>query len=214
MNLQPTLKWGATASLSVVFPNLVHASEADIRIPDLRAITFFDGSLSGTAILMIGLVVCALGMIYGWMQYIQTRNLPVHQSMAGVSQIIWETCKTYLFQQGKFLAMLWVLIAVCMGYYFGVLSHMSVGHVMVILSASVLGILGSYGVAWFGIRINTVANSRTAFSALKGNPLATLLIPLKSGMSVGLLLVAIELFFMICILTFLGDMAGPCFIGF
>ena len=108
---------------------------------------------------MIGLVVCALGVVYGWMQYIQTRNLPVHSSMAAVSQIIWETCKTYLFQQGKFLAMLWVLIAVCMVYYFGVLSHMSVGHVVIILLASVLGILGSYGVAWFGIRINTVANS-------------------------------------------------------
>ncbi len=208
MNLHPSLKWGA-AALAAAVPNVLRASEAEIRIPDLRAITFFDGALSGTAILMIGLVVCALGTIYGWMQYIQTRNLPVHSSMAAVSQIIWETCKTYLFQQGKFLAMLWILIAVCMAYYFGVLSHMSVGHVMVILASSVLGILGSYGVAWFGIRINTVANSRAAFSALKGNPLATLLIPLKSGMSVGLLLVAIELFFMICILAFLPmDLAG------
>ena len=123
--------------------------------------------------------------------------------MADVSQIIWETCKTYLFQQGKFLAALWVLIAACMAYYFGVLSHAPVSEVVIILLASILGILGSYGVAWFGIRINTVANSRAAFSALKGNPLATLAIPLKSGMSVGLLLVAIELFFMICILAFL-----------
>ena len=164
---------------------------------------------------MIGLVVCALGTIYGWMQYLQTKRLQVHSSMGAVSQIIWETCKTYLFQQGKFLAVLWLLIAACMVYYFGVLSHNSAGHVVIILAASVLGILGSYGVAWFGIRINTVANSRTAFSALKGNPLATLLIPLKSGMSVGLLLVAIELFFMICILAFLPtDLAGPCFIGF
>jgi K(+)-stimulated pyrophosphate-energized sodium pump len=214
MKLLPSLKWAA-AALAVGLSANLHASEADIRIPDLRTITFFDGALSGTAILMIGLVVCALGTIYGWMQYIQTRNLQVHSSMAAVSQVIWETCKTYLFQQGKFLAMLWLLIAVCMGYYFGVLSHMSAGHVVVILAASILGILGSYGVAWFGIRINTVANSRAAFSALKGNPLATLLIPLKSGMSVGLLLVAIELFFMICILAFLpSDLAGPCFIGF
>ena len=214
MNLQKSLKWGAAATAATI-PSLLRASEADIRIPDLRAITFFDGSLSGTSILMIGLVVCALGMVYGWIQYIQTRNLPVHGSMSAVSQIIWETCKTYLFQQGKFLAMLWILIAICMAYYFGVLSHMSAGRVMVILAASVLGILGSYGVAWFGIRINTVANSRTAFSALKGNPLATLLIPLKSGMSVGLLLVAIELFFMICILAFLdAELAGPSFIGF
>jgi K(+)-stimulated pyrophosphate-energized sodium pump len=214
MKLLPCLPRAAAALVGFA-PASTYASEADIRIPDLRTITFLDGSLSGTAILMIGLVVCALGMVYGWMQYIQTRNLPVHSSMAAVSQVIWETCKTYLFQQGKFLAMLWILIAICMGYYFGVLSHMSVGHVVVILAASVLGILGSYGVAWFGIRINTVANSRTAFSALKGNPLATLLIPLKSGMSVGLLLVAIELFFMICILAFLpSDLAGPCFIGF
>jgi K(+)-stimulated pyrophosphate-energized sodium pump len=194
---------------------MLHASEADIRIPDLSKIQFFNGSLSGHAVLMTGLVVCVFGVIYGWMQYLQTKNLQVHSSMAGVSQIIWETCKTYLFQQGKFLAALWVLIAICMAYYFGVLSHMSAIHVVVVLLASVLGILGSYGVAWFGIRINTVANSRAAFSALKGNPLATLLIPLKSGMSVGLLLVAIELFFMICILAFLpSELAGPCFIGF
>ena len=205
----------SAAALAAFTPALAHASEADIKIPDLRTITFFDGSLSGMTILMIGLVVCALGTVYGWMQYVQTRNLPVHSSMAAVSQIIWETCKTYLWQQGKFLAMLWILIAVCMGYYFGVLSHMSASHVLVILGASVLGILGSYGVAWFGIRINTVANSRAAFSALQGNALATLLIPLKSGMSVGLLLVAIELFFMICILAFLdSSLAGPCFIGF
>ncbi|HTD68095.1 MAG TPA: sodium-translocating pyrophosphatase, partial [Candidatus Limnocylindria bacterium] len=126
-----------------------------------------------------------------------------------------ETCKTYLFTQGKFLAILWLLIAACMVYYFGALQKNSVGHVVVILLASVLGILGSYGVAWFGIRINTVSNSRTAFSALKGNPLATLGIPLRSGMSVGLLLVAVELFFMICILMFLPrELVGPCFIGF
>ncbi|MBL9188418.1 MAG: sodium-translocating pyrophosphatase [Opitutaceae bacterium] len=214
MNPITSLKRSA-AALAMFLPAAAHASEADIKIPDLSAITFFGGSVSGTAILMAGLVVCALGTLYGWLQYVQTRRLPVHASMAAVSQIIWETCKTYLFQQGKFLAALWVLIAVCMGYYFGVLSHMSAGHVVVILAASVLGILGSYGVAWFGIRINTVANSRAAFSALQGNPLATLLIPLKSGMSVGLVLVAVELFFMICILAFLpSDLAGPCFIGF
>ncbi|OHE89243.1 MAG: sodium-translocating pyrophosphatase, partial [Verrucomicrobia bacterium RIFCSPLOWO2_12_FULL_64_8] len=121
---------------------------------------------------------------------------------------------TYLFQQGKFLAILWTLIAACMIYYFIGLQHEHLGRVLIILLCSILGILGSYGVAWFGIRINTVANSRTAFSALKGNPLATLFIPLRSGMSVGLLLVCVELFFMICILVFLKDLAGPCFIGF
>ena len=167
-------KLGAAALATTLLPSL-RASESDIHIPDLKSVSFFNGALSGNAVLMIGLVVCALGVIYGWMQYIQTRNLPVHASMGAVSQIIWETCKTYLFQQGKFLAVLWVLIAVCMTYYFGVLSQNSASHVVIILLASVLGILGSYGVAWFGIRINTVANSRAAFSALRGNALATLL---------------------------------------
>jgi K(+)-stimulated pyrophosphate-energized sodium pump len=205
----------SAAALAAMLPSTVRASEASITIPNLSQVSFFNGSVSGTTVLMAGLVVCALGVVYGWLQYIQTRKLPVHSTMGAVSQIIWETCKTYLFQQGKFLSALWALIAVCMVYYFAVLSHMSAGHVVIILLASVLGILGSYGVAWFGIRINTVANSRTAFSALQGNPLATLLIPLKSGMSVGLLLVATELFFMICILAFLpSNLAGPCFIGF
>jgi K(+)-stimulated pyrophosphate-energized sodium pump len=211
----PWKQVGALALLLVASVTPAFASEADIKIPDLTSVRFFNGSVTGMNVLMLGLVVCALGVVYGWMQYIQTRNLPVHASMGAVSQIIWETCKTYLFQQGKFLAWLWILIAVCMAYYFGALSGNSAGHVAVILLASVLGILGSYGVAWFGIRINTVANSRTAFSALRGHALATLLIPLKSGMSVGLLLVAIELFFMICILAFLpSELAGPCFIGF
>src|SRR5471032_1007208 len=214
MKLLKPCQFGA-AALAAFFTSAARASESDIHIPDLKQVSFFHGSLTGNMVLMIGLVVCALGVLYGWMQYIQTKNLPVHASMSAVSQIIWETCKTYLWQQGKFLAALWVLIAVCMTYYFGVLSQNSAGNVVVILLASILGILGSYGVAWFGIRINTVANSRAAFSALKGNPLATLLIPLKSGMSVGLLLVAIELFFMICILAFVpNEMAGPCFIGF
>jgi K(+)-stimulated pyrophosphate-energized sodium pump len=215
MKLPKVSKLGAAAALAVSLIPSLHASESDIKIPDLNSVSFMNGSLSGSAVLLIGLVVCVGGMIFGWMQYIQTRNLPVHSSMAAVSNIIWETCKTYLAQQGKFLAVLWLLIAICMGYYFGSLSGQSAGNVVVILLSSILGILGSYGVAWFGIRINTVANSRAAFSALKGNPLATLLIPLKSGMSVGLLLVAIELFFMICILKFLpSDLVGPCFIGF
>ncbi|MDQ5977913.1 MAG: K(+)-stimulated pyrophosphate-energized sodium pump, partial [Verrucomicrobiota bacterium] len=208
-------KVGVTAAALAASAVPALASEADIRIPDIRNVLFFGGSLNGMQIMLAGLVVCALGVAYGWLQYIQTRNLPVHAAMGAVSQIIWETCKTYLFQQGKFLTGLWVLIACCMVYYFGVLSHMSTVHVVAVLLASILGILGSYGVAWFGIRINTVANSRAAFSALRGNPLATLGIPLKSGMSVGLLLVATELFFMICILAFLPmDLAGPCFIGF
>jgi K(+)-stimulated pyrophosphate-energized sodium pump len=192
------------------------ASEADLKIPTLDSVTFSSlGGVTGHTLMLIGLAVCVLGGLFGLLQYQQTKNLAVHDSMARVSNTIWETCKTYLFNQGKFLAILWLLIAACMIYYFGVLQQNSPGHVLVILAASVLGILGSYGVAWFGIRINTVANSRTAFSALKGNPLATLGIPLRSGMSVGLLLVCVELFFMICILIFLPNkLVGPCFIGF
>jgi K(+)-stimulated pyrophosphate-energized sodium pump len=192
------------------------ASEADIKIPDLTQVKFAGlAGISGVTLMYIGIAICAIGAVFGLVQYQQTKALPVHSCMGSVSNSIWETCKTYLFTQGKFLAILWVLIAACMIYYFGFLQKNTVGHVVVILLASILGILGSYGVAWFGIRINTVSNSRTAFSALKGNPLATLGIPLRSGMSVGLLLVAVELFFMICILVFLPrELVGPCFIGF
>jgi K(+)-stimulated pyrophosphate-energized sodium pump len=193
----------------------VFAGEADIKIPDLTGVKFDGlGGVSGATLMYLGLGVCLIGAIFGLVQYFQTKALPVHESMAQVSETIWETCKTYLFTQGKFLAILWVLIAACMLYYFLGLQHEAVGNVVLILLCSIVGILGSYGVAWFGIRINTVANSRTSFSALKGNPLNTLGIPLRSGMSVGLLLVAVELFFMICILMFLKEMAGPCFIGF
>jgi len=215
MKSYKVLQLGATAVFAALANPSLRAGESDIKLPDLNTVSFLGGALSGSAVLLTGLAVCVVGMLFGWMQYVQTRNLPVHSSMSAVSNVIWETCKTYLAQQGKFLVVLWVLIAACMTYYFSSLSGQSTGHVVVILLASILGILGSYGVAWFGIRINTVANSRTAFSALKGNPLATLLIPLKSGMSVGLLLVAIELFFMICILRFLpAELAGPSFIGF
>ncbi|HUS35809.1 MAG TPA: sodium-translocating pyrophosphatase [Verrucomicrobiae bacterium] len=194
-----------------------YASEADVKIPDLNTVQFqlFGSNVSGVTLLYIGLVICVLGVAFGLMQYAQTNALEVHSSMRSVSHIIWETCKTYLFQQGKFLAVLWVAIAACIAYYFLALQENTFGHVVIILLASILGILGSYGVAWFGIRINTQANSRTAFSALRGNALNTLNIPLKSGMSVGLLLVSVELFFMICILVFLPkELVGPCFIGF
>ena len=192
-----------------------YASEADINIPDLNTVHFDSIGVSGMALMYFGIVICALGAVFGIVQYKQTKALPVHESMATVSNTIWETCKTYLIQQGKFLSILWVLIALCILYYFVGLESKGFGEVLVILACSVLGILGSYGVAWFGIRINTTSNSRTAFSALKGNPLATLGIPLRSGMSVGLLLVCVELFFMICILVFLPkEMVGPCFIGF
>ena len=191
------------------------AGEADIKIPDLTQISFMGGSLGGLTILNVGLVICAIGMIFGWLQYNQTKNLPAHQAMLDVSNTIWETCKTYLFQQGKFLAGLWILIAICIVYYFVGLQGNTIGAVAMILFCSVMGILGSYGVAWFGIRINTVANSRAAFASLSGNPLSMVNICLRSGMSVGLLLVSIELFFMILILAYIPkDLAGPCFIGF
>ncbi len=207
-------KLGALALLLTA--TSLHASEADLKIPLLDNVTFDAlGGVNGITLMYLGIVVCAIGAVFGLVQYWQTKALPVHQTMADVSQTIWETCKTYLFQQGKFLAILWLLIATCIFFYFKVLEGVSFGNTAVILAASVLGILGSYGVAWFGIRINTTANSRTAFAALKGNPINIVGIPLRSGMSVGLLLVCVELFFMISILIFLPNhLVGPCFIGF
>jgi K(+)-stimulated pyrophosphate-energized sodium pump len=193
----------------------VSAGEANIHLPPLHDVSFFGGSLSGLTILYTGLAICVLGALFGFFQYKQTVALPVHKAMADVSNIIWETCKTYLLQQGKFLVGLWILIAACMTYYFAGLQNNSFGNVLVILLCSVLGIMGTGLVACFGIRINTIANSRSAFAALGGNPLKTLFIPLRAGMSIGLLLVCVELFCMICILAFVPpDLAGPCFIGF
>jgi K(+)-stimulated pyrophosphate-energized sodium pump len=216
MSTKPLRLWSILTLAMLGLAYSASASEADIHIPDLSTVKFTGlGGMTGTTLMYLGILICFIGGAFGIVQYLQTKALPVHDSMAKVSNTIWETCKTYLFTQGKFLAILWVLIAACMVYYFGVLQHNTPAHVIVILLASILGILGSYGVAWFGIRINTVSNSRAAFSALKGNPLATLGIPLRSGMSVGLLLVAVELFFMICILMFLPrELVGPCFIGF
>ena len=216
MNKMKLKSFGLTAATLWGMAGSLQAGEADLKIPGLDQVKFDGlGGVSGIALMYAGIVICAIGAVFGLWQYQRTKNLPVHASMARVSQTIWETCKTYLFEQGKFLAGLWLLIAVCIVFYFKVLEQKSYGDIAVILAASVLGILGSYGVAWFGIRINTTANSRTAFSALKGNPFNTLSIPLQSGMSVGLLLVCVELFFMISILVFLpSDLIGPCFIGF
>ncbi|HUC86104.1 MAG TPA: sodium-translocating pyrophosphatase, partial [Candidatus Acidoferrales bacterium] len=192
------------------------AGDADLKIPPLDTVKFSGlGGVTGVQLMYMGLVMCGIGALFGLWQYMQTKGLPVHKSMADVSHTIWGTCKTYLFQQGKFLAILWLLIGGCMFCYFKILQAKPFTDVLVILIASILGILGSYGVAWFGIRINTTANSRTSFAALTGNPINTVGIPLRSGMSVGLLLVCVELFFMICILVFLPrDLVGPCFIGF
>ena len=191
------------------------AGEADIQLPLLDQVSFVGGAVTSREILIFGLFVCAIGAAFGLWEYFRTRGLPVHRCMADVSNIIWETCKTYLLQQGKFLAALWVLIAICMVFYFSGLQGKPFGKVLVILAASIFGILGSYGVAWFGIRINTMANSRTSFAALRGSPLKTLTIPLQAGMSIGLLLICVELACMIAILVFIPpELAGPCFIGF
>ena len=213
MAIKKTL--GAVALLLAPGMTRAFAGEADINLPPLQDVSFFGGSLSSHAILYFGLAVCVIGALFGFFQYKQTCALPVHKAMSEVSNIIWETCKTYLMQQGKFLVGLWVLIAVCMVYYFVGLKKTPIDSVLVILASSVLGIVGSVAVAWFGIRINTKANSRSAFAALKGDPLGTLFIPLRAGMSIGLLLVCVELFCMICILAFMpAQLAGPCFIGF
>jgi K(+)-stimulated pyrophosphate-energized sodium pump len=218
MLLRSFSTWGVLLiAFTILQSASVLASEADLKIPDLGQVHFdLNGtSVSGKALMYGGILICLLGMAFGWLQYVQTKALEVHRSMQEVSNLIWETCKTYLFQQGKFLAVLWVLIAGCIGYYFFFLQKLPFGSVILILLSSILGILGSYGVAWFGIRINTTANSRAAFASLKGNPLRALNIPLQSGMSVGLLLVSVELFFMICILMFLPiHLVGACFVGF
>ena len=206
---------GAIVLAALLCPAGAFAGDADINLPALEKVSFLNGALTGHAILIGGLIICAIGAAFGLIEYKKTRALPVHKSMGAVSEIIWETCKTYLLQQGKFLAALWILIAICMIYYFKGLQDKSLGAVAVILGASILGILGSYSVAWFGIRINTTANSRAAFASLRGNPLKTLFIPLQAGMSIGLLLVCVELTCMICILAFVPPLlAGPCFIGF
>ncbi|HXR48050.1 MAG TPA: sodium-translocating pyrophosphatase [Candidatus Limnocylindrales bacterium] len=191
------------------------AGDADINLPDLTQVTYPGVGLGGHALLYLGLACCVVGALFGFWEYSRCRALPVHKAMSDVSHMIWETCKTYLWQQGKFLVLLWSLIAACIVYYFYFLQGKTIGSVLVILASSVLGILGSYGVAWFGIRINTYANSRAAFASLRGNSLQTLMIPLRSGMSIGLLLVCVELVCMIGILLFMPrDLAGPCFIGF
>jgi K(+)-stimulated pyrophosphate-energized sodium pump len=187
--------------------------EASLILPDLGQVSFH--GLNARTLLMVGLAVCVLGLLFGLIIFIQLKNLPVHKSMREISELIYETCKTYLITQGKFILILEIFIGVIMIVYFGVLQHFDASKVIIIVIFSLIGIGGSYGVAWFGIRINTFANSRTAFASLKGKPYPLSAIPLKSGMSIGMLLISVELFMMLCILLFIpGDYAGPCFIGF
>ncbi len=194
-------------------PALAAGGEASLVVPDLGQVTF--GAISGRSLLMLGLVVCGLGLLFGMVIYSQLKNLAVHDSMREVSELIYETCKTYLVTQGRFLLILEVFIGIIIVLYFGVLLRFDAVKVLIILLFSLVGIGGSYGVAWFGMRINTFANSRTAFASLSGKPFPVYAIPLKAGMSVGMLLISVELFMMLCILLFIpGDYAGPCFIGF
>jgi K(+)-stimulated pyrophosphate-energized sodium pump len=189
--------------------------EANLKLPNLNDVKFFGDSIGGKDLLFSGLVVCVIGLGFGLMVYSQLKNMPVHKTMLDVSELIYETCKTYLLTQGKFLIILWLFIGAIIVYYFKVLVGFAPEKVAIILFFSVIGILGSYGVAWFGIRVNTFANSRTAFASLTGKAYPCYAIPLKAGISIGMLLISVELLLMLIILMFVpGDYAGPCFIGF
>jgi K(+)-stimulated pyrophosphate-energized sodium pump len=209
---------GALAAVVALLavPVAAFASELDLKIPVLdTSYTFFGTPVSGVALLMTGLGVCVLGMLFGLAMFNQVKALPAHKSMLDVSAIIYETCKAYLLQQGRLLIVLEMFIGACIVYYFGVLEHMGAGKVALILMWSVVGILGSYSVAWFGIRMNTYANSRTAFASLKGKPLPLYEIPLQAGMSIGVLLICVELIMMLVILLFVPkEAAGASFLGF
>src|SRR5438477_5133977 len=206
-------------------PPHAESGEAALVLPNLDQATFL-GGIGGRALLLWGLVICALGLLFGLAQYTQLKNLPVHRSMREISELIYETCKTYLLTQGRFLLILWVFIGAIVAVYFGTLAEtvnaagvtvrgFPAMKVIIILLFSLIGIAGSYGVAWFGIRVNTFANSRTAFASLTGKPYPNHAIPLKAGMSIGMLLISVELLLMLLILLFIpGDYAGPCFIGF
>ncbi len=192
--------------------------EASLKVPDLSTVSFIFG-LNGHNLLLIGIAFCIFGLLFGMAIYLRLKNLPVHISMREVSELIYETCKTYLVTQGKFLLLLWAFIAVVIVLYFGWLAPVpgkSIGVTLpIILGFSVIGMAGSYGVAWFGIRVNTFANSRTAFASLPGKPYPVYQIPLEAGMSIGMMLISVELLMMLIILLFIpGDYAGPCFIGF
>ncbi len=196
------------AVLGLIAP--AFASEADLVVPSIK-----DANPDFYTYLLIGIGISVIGLVFGFVEFFRIKKLDVHAKMAEVGNTIFETCKTYLVQQGKFLFVLEVLIGLCIAFYFGYLQHMPLNHVLIILAWSVIGILGSYAVAWFGIRMNTLANARTAFVSLKGNPLNILNIPLKAGMSIGVCLVSVELILMLTILLFVpGEIAGACFIGF
>ena len=203
----------ATTSAFAQSGDAAEAGEANLKLPDLSSVSFL--GVDGHKLLLLGILFCIFGLVFGMVIYTGLKNLPVHRSMSEISQLIWETCKTYLFTQGKFLLLLWVFIAAIILLYFGVLLKYEAIRVVVILFFSLVGIAGSYGVAWFGIRVNTFANSRTAFASLRGKAFPVYEIPLKAGMSIGMMLISVELLMMLIILLFIpGEYAGPCFIGF
>ena len=212
------------AILGLLLPTFAYAQpepagggEANLVLPDLTTVHFF--GMNGHALLVYGLFVCGAGLLFGLVIYMQLKNAPVHRTMLEISDLIYETCKTYLITQGKFILVLWAFIAVIISLYFGWLAPVPGKPIAltlpIILGFSLVGIAGSYGVAWFGIRVNTFANSRTAFAGLRGKPYPIMAIPLKAGMSIGMLLISVELLIMLAILLFVPrDYAGPCFIGF
>jgi K(+)-stimulated pyrophosphate-energized sodium pump len=210
-----------TAVSALAQPAESTAGEANLHLPDLSSVTFnlLGVTVDGHKLLMIGILFCIFGLLFGLTIYTKLKNLPVHRSMLEISELIYETCKTYLITQGKFIMLLWAFIAVIIAAYFGWLAPVPgkpVGVTLpIILGFSLVGIAGSYGVAWFGIRVNTFANSRTAFAGLRGKPYPIYQIPLEAGMSIGMMLISVELLIMLIILLFVSpDYAGPCFIGF
>jgi K(+)-stimulated pyrophosphate-energized sodium pump len=210
----------AAATVAMLFTAIAaHAApeaggEANLKLPDLSSVSFI-GGINGHNLLLYGILASVFGLVFGMVSFMKLKNLPVHRAMREISELIYETCKTYLITQGKFLMLLEAFIAVVIVLYFGALLHMEAMRVIIILAFSVVGIMGSFGVAWFGIRVNTFANSRTAFAGLRGKPFPIYAIPLSAGMSIGMMLISVELLMMLFILLFIpGDYAGPCFIGF
>jgi K(+)-stimulated pyrophosphate-energized sodium pump len=208
-----------TTACALAQPAEEGSGEAALKLPDLSSVSFLHGAIDGHKLLLIGILFCVFGLGFGLAIYMRLKNLPVHRSMREISELIYETCKTYLVTQGKFLMLLWVFIAIIISIYFGWLKPVPGKSVVltlpIILLFSLVGIAGSYGVAWFGIRVNTFANSRTAFASLPGKPYPVYQIPLEAGMSIGMMLISVELLIMLFILLFIpAEYAGPCFIGF
>src|SRR6202046_464550 len=204
---------GAASALAQPAPEA--GGEASLKLPDLSSVSFLNGAIDGHRLLLIGILFCLFGLGFGMVIFMRLKNLPVHRAMREISELIYETCKTYLVTQGRFILLLWAFIAVIILLYFGMLEHMEAMRVVIILVFSLVGIAGSYGVAWFGIRVNTFANSRTAFASLPGKPFPVYQIPLEAGMSIGMMLISVELLMMLIILLFIpGEYSGPCFIGF